>query len=100
MTIPKLDEWVNSELYGYTVPGKVLGYRRFPTANCGNFAGPNDGTATGLLIPMDDLPDQVKQFANDLVMLDGMGALQAHGAEEDELLWRRTWSCWPRKPRR
>ena len=44
-------------------------------------------TATDLLIPTDDLPDQVKQFANDLVMLDGVGALQAHGAEEDELLW-------------
>ena len=31
--------------------------------------------------------DEVKEFANDLVMLDGVGALQAHGAEEDELLW-------------
>ena len=84
---PEFDEWVNSELYGYTDPSKVPEYRRFPTSNYGNFAGPNDETATDLLIPTDDLPDQVKQFANDLVMLDGVGALQAHGAEEDELLW-------------
>ena len=84
---PELDEWVNSELYGYTDPSKVPEYRRFPTANYGNFAGPNEGTATDLLIPTDDLPEEVKQFANDLVMLDGVGALQAHGAEEDELLW-------------
>ncbi len=84
---PELDEWMNSELYGYSDPQKVPEYRRFPSVNYGNFAGPNEGTATDLLIPIDDLPQEVKQFAENLVMLDGIGALQAHGAEPDERLW-------------
>ena len=84
---PELDEWLDWELYGYADPQKVPQYRRLPTANYGNFAGPNEGTAEGLLIPTDDLPPQVKQFAESLIMLDGVGALQAHGAQEDERQW-------------
>ncbi len=84
---PELDEWLDRELYGYADPQEVPDYRRLPTANYGNFAGPNEGTAEGLLISTEDLPQQVKEFAEDLVMLDGVGALQAHGAEPDERLW-------------
>lgn len=84
---PELDDWINSELYGYTDPNRVPEYRRFPTANYGNFAGPNEAEANGLLIPTDDLPREAKEFAQDLVMLDAVGALQAHGAEDDERLW-------------
>ena len=84
---PELDQWLDQELYGYADPLKVPEYRRLATANYGNFAGPNEGTAEGLLISMDDLPQQVKEFAENLIMLDGVGALQAHGAEPDERLW-------------
>ena len=84
---PELDEWLDWELYGYTDPQEVPEYRRLPTANYGNFAGPNEGTAEGLLIPTENLPQQVKEFAENLVMLDGVGALQAHGAEPDERVW-------------
>ena len=84
---PELDEWLDRELYGYTDPQEVPEYRRLPTANYGNFAGPNEGTAEGLPIPTDDLPQQVKEFAEELVVLDGVGALHAHGAKEDERLW-------------
>ena len=84
---PELDECLDRELYGYADPRKVPEYRRFPTANYGNFAGPNEGTAEGLLIPAEDLPREVKEFAEELIMLDGVGALQAHGAEDDERSW-------------
>ena len=84
---PELDEWLDWELYGYSDPQKVPRYRRFSAASYGNFAGPNEGTAEGLLIPMDDLPPQVKEFAEDLVMVDGIGALQAHGAKDDTREW-------------
>ena len=84
---PKLDEWLDWELYGYTDPQEVPEYRRLPTANYGNFAGPNEGTAEGLLISTENLPRQVKEFAENLVMLDGVGALQAHGVKEDERSW-------------
>ncbi len=84
---PELDDWINSELYGYADLSRVPEYRRFPTSNYGNFAGPNEAEANGLLIATDDLPEEVKEFAQDLVMLDGVGALQAHGAKDDERLW-------------
>ena len=84
---PELDDWINSELYGYTDPQKVPAYRRFLTSNYGDFAGLNGVEANGLLIPTGDLPSEVKEFAESLVMLDGVGALQAHGAEDDERLW-------------
>lgn len=84
---PELDEWINSELYGYSDLTKVPDYRRFSAVNYGHFTGPNEGTATDLLIPTDDLPPGVKEFAENPVMLDGIGALQAHGAEPDERSW-------------
>ena len=87
---PELDDWINSELYGYKDLGKVPGYRRFDTANYGDFAGPNKAEANGLLIPTTDLPnlpDAVREFAQALVMLDGIGALQEHGAKDDQRPW-------------
>lgn len=78
---PKLDEWMNWELYGYADPSTVPEYRRFPADNWGDFAGPgsfagpNEGKATVLFIPIENLPHDVKDFAANLIMLDGIGSL-------------------------
>lgn len=90
---PELDEWMDWELYGYTDPTTVPEYRRFAASNYGdfagpgNFAGPNEGTPTILYIPTDTLPEEVKDFAENLIVLDAVGALQAHGAEDDKKPW-------------
>ena len=90
---PELDEWINSELDGYTGSARVPDYRLFTADNYGDFAGPasagvpEGGASTTLRISTDDLPQDVKDFAEKLVMLDGVRALQAHEDEDDKKSW-------------
>ena len=90
---PELDEWINSELDGYTESARVPDYRLFTADNYGDFAGPatagvpEGGTSTTLRISTDDLPQDVKDFAEKLVMLDGVRALQDHDDQDDKKPW-------------
>lgn len=90
---PELDEWMDGELYGYSDPNKVPAYRRFPGNNYGeyagpgNSAGPNDGKPTVLFIPTENLPEGVKEFAANLVVLDAVRTLQAHNEGHVEKPW-------------
>ncbi len=65
----------------------------FSADNYGDYAGPasaggpEGGASTTLRITTDDLPQDVKEFAEKLVMLDGVRALQAHEAEDDQKPW-------------
>ena len=90
---PELDEWINSELDGYTGSARVPDYRLFTADNYGDFAGPasagvpEGGASTTLRISTNDLPQDIKDFAEKLVMLDGVRALQVHEAEDDKKPW-------------
>ena len=90
---PELDEWINSELDGYAESARVPDYRLFTAYNYGDFAGPatagvpEGGTFTTLRISTDDLPQDVKDFAEKLVMLDGVRALQDHDDQDDKKPW-------------
>ena len=87
---PELDEWINSELDGYPESAIVPDYRSSPADNYGEFAGPasaGGAASTTLRISTDDLPQDVKEFAEKLVMLDGVRALQSHEAEDNKKPW-------------
>ena len=90
---PELDEWIDSELGGYSAPEEVPEYRRFSVESYGDYAGaassagPSEGTVTDLHIRTDSLPERVKEFAESLAVLDRVAALQDHGAEG----YRRPW---------
>ena len=90
---PELDDWINSELDGYTGSARVPDYRLFTADNYGDFAGPasagvpEGGASTTLRISTNDLPQDIKDFAEKLVMLDGVRALQVHEAEDDKKPW-------------
>ena len=86
---PELDDWIGQEITGYRDAVRVPEYRQFLSENWGEFTGPGpDGvTYTTLRIQTDDLPEQVRQFAEALTMGETMATLEAHGAEDDKKPW-------------
>ncbi len=84
---PELDEWMNSELNGYSGPQEVPEYRRFPAQNFGDYTGLNEGIATNVFIRTDDLPEEVKEFAETLVISEGVGTLRGRGEEPESKNW-------------
>ena len=86
---PGLDELINSELNGYTECQEIPWYRLFGAADCdnyGEYSGPGDATATRY-ISIDDLPEDVKEFAENLVLRDGVEVLRDLGAEPYKKPW-------------
>ena len=75
-------QWVDLELSGYLGGDKAPDYRRFPATNLGTYSGPMGGGISNAVLPTFNLPDPVKQFAENLVFLEGVGALEALANQE------------------
>ena len=84
---PGFDDWIDSELNGYSDPEKVPDYRRFPPDSFGNFHSQLRGLVNDLLILKDNLPTQVKEFADILIIEEGVDALQSRGEGEERRSW-------------
>lgn len=83
MGLPEFREWVDSELSGYPNKDKVPSYRSFPGLNLGTFLGPFE-KVENMVLPTYNLPDQVKDFAERLVFVQGVGALEGMLAQKSE----------------
>ena len=75
-------EWVDFELSGYPDKGKVPSYRIFHPTNYGTFSCPYGSTVRNVVLPTDTLRDPVKEFAENLTLFDGVGALEGMLAEK------------------
>lgn len=84
---PGFDDWIDSELNGYTDPEDVPDYRRFLTTSFGNFYSPFRGPVYDLQILTDSLPTEVKNFAEFLIINEGVESLQSRGEEEESRPW-------------
>ena len=82
----EFNEWIESELSGYQESQEVPPYRRSPTKSTGHYTVPNDGAMNEIDIPTESLPPEVKEFAETLIVRDGVGALEAH-RDEDGVNW-------------
>lgn len=83
-------EWVDSELDGYEYREKVPSYRRFRPTNLGTFSGPLQSGVKNMVLPTYNLPEQVKDFAENMIFFDGVGALEAQTSSSDQHQWK--WS--------
>ena len=83
----EFQEWVDSELSGYQDESKVPQYRRFNPINLGTFSGPFGSGAKNVQLPTLNLPDPVKDFAENLTFTGGVGALEAQKSETHVRRW-------------
>ena len=89
--LPEFSEWVDLELNGYRDrdTDKVPNYRRFRPTNLGTFAGPFGSGIENYQLPTSNLPAEVKDFAENLIFFDGVGALEAQesGPSQMRMKW-------------
>ena len=85
--VPEFRQWVDFELGGYTDRDKVPSYRRFQPTNFGHFLGPFQSGQKNVVLPTYNLPPQVKDFAENLIFFNGVGALAAQASESGQVKW-------------
>ena len=85
--LPEFREWVDFELSGYTDRDKVPSYRCFLPTNLGTFSGPFQSGVKNMVLPTYNLPDQVRDFAENLIVFDGVGALEAQASGSYQRKW-------------
>ena len=85
--LPEFREWIDFELGGYSDWESVPSYRRFPATNLGTFGGPFGSAMRNVVLPTVDLPDTIKEFAENLIIFDGVGALQAQDSKSTHRKW-------------
>ncbi len=85
--LPEFRDWIDFELGGYPDRDSVPSYRRFRPTNLGTFAGPFQSGVKNVVLPTFDLPDTVKEFAENLIFFDGVGALEAQASSSHQWKW-------------
>lgn len=85
--VSEFREWVDFELGGYPDQDKVPNYRRYHPANLGTFFGPFNSGVKNMVLPTATLPDVIKEFAENLIFTDGVGALKAQGQSNTQRKW-------------
>ena len=75
ISLPEFKEWLDLELGGYSGKDKVPEYRSVQPVNLGTFSGPFGSGVKNMAIPTYNLPDSVKEYAENLIIYDGIGAL-------------------------
>ena len=85
--LPEFREWIDFELSGYTDRDRVPSYRCFRPNNLGTFAGPLSSGVNNMVLPTYNLPAKVKDFAENLVIFDGVGALEALQSGAHQRKW-------------
>ena len=88
--VTEFREWVDAELAGYADLSILPRYRRFPGTNIGTFAGPG-ALVRNAVLPTYGLHQVVKEYAENLVVHQGVGELEGMLEGESEGFERR----WP-----
>ena len=70
-------KWVDSELAGYQKEVEIPSYRKIMAQNFGIFSGPFRSRIDNLMIPTFNLPDSIKEFANEIKFPEGIKELES-----------------------
>lgn len=70
-------KWVHSELSGYESKSEIPNYRKIMAQNLGTFSGPFRSTIKNMMIPTYNLPDSVKEFAEEMIFAEGVKELES-----------------------
>lgn len=85
--LPEFRDWVDSELNGYEDRNKLPSYRIHLATNLGYFSGPFQSGVKNVILPIYNLPDLVKDYAENLLFFDGVGALKAQAEKDGQVRW-------------
>ena len=78
--------WVTSELFGYEDPTSTPPYRKLRVHTLGTFAGPFERVIKNVVLPVHHLPEDLKEYATEVVFTGPVGQLEALCAEKGELI--------------
>ena len=87
ISLPEFREWVDSELGGYEDRDKLPSYRIHGATSLGYFSGPFQSGFKNVVLPTIGLPDLIKEFAENLLFFEGVGALEAQAGKTGQLKW-------------
>ena len=73
----ELRKWVDAELGGYDTTVNLPDYRTFEPVNYGTFSGPFGKLIRNLQIPVTHLPDEVREFASRMDVVQSVKAIEA-----------------------
>ena len=79
-------EWVDSELSGYKDLEKLPSYRRFRPTNIGTFNGYYQRSIK-MTLPTSILPEPAREFAENLIINEGVGSLEAQRGQDRQINW-------------
>lgn len=82
-------KWVDSELYGYTGKIEIPAYRKMVAQNFGVFTGPFGSMVKNAMIPTFNLPETVKDFAEEIQFPQGVKELEEMMSSDSETLQRK-----------
>ena len=75
--LPEFRQWVEFELNGYGDWESVPEYRRVRPINLGTLTGSFQRMDKNVVLPTFNLPEGVKDFAENMIFFDGVGELEA-----------------------
>jgi len=77
--------WVDAELFGYRGDPELPDYRIFRTDSFGTFSGPFQRVINNFLIPVFNLPDEVRELATEVRLNQPVGELEALARKGQDL---------------
>ena len=85
--LPEFQKWVACELSGYPDKTTVPSYRIYRPANLGTFSGPFHSEMRNVPLPTYNLPPEIKDFAEKMILDDGVGQLAAQASGDYVVKW-------------
>ena len=82
--------WVDAELKGYADAGDIPTYRKFHPLSYGTLTGIN-AVVRNVLIPVSVLPDNMREYAENLEIRDGVGEIEAAATRSEKENCRFPW---------
>ena len=85
--------WIDAELKGYDNADNLPDYRKIAPVNLGTFSGPFGKMANNIPIPVALLPENIREFAKSMKVLNGVREIEAsadQAAQDDRFR-----SPWP-----
>lgn len=88
--IPEMSLWIKNELEGYNEKEQIPEYRKQDATNLGFLRGPFGSQMRNVAIPVYNLPESIKEFAETCIIGESIGQLESLISSEGEV-YNRKW---------
>jgi len=70
-------DWINYELNGYSgMANEIPAHRKGACVNLGDILGPFWSRINGIQVPTNNLPQNLKEYASDIMLVEGVGTIE------------------------